>query len=71
MLRGDVADVERKLDEAQTLLADAQDDADDSSLGVHYDSSLLTIQTAICYCEAGRADRAVDIYEQWLSGLAR
>ncbi len=70
MLHGEVADVERKLDEAQALLADADSDSEESTLGVHYDASLLTIQTAICHCEAGRADRAVDIYRVVKSSTA-
>jgi hypothetical protein len=44
--------VERKLDEAWTLIDTLPGEA--SSLGKHYNETLLTMQTAICYCEAGQ-----------------
>ena len=57
--------VARKLDEAWSLLG-RSDDAD-SDLGAGYDETLLTMQTAICHCEAGDAAKAVDIYGALLS----
>ena len=69
MLGADSSLVERKLDEAQQLLHDAQHeaDSDDRPLGLHYNSTLLTMQTAICYCEGGQPRRAVEMYDSWLS----
>jgi len=58
--------VQRKLDEAHRLLADATTD-DDSALGAHYNQALLTMQTAICYTEAGQPRRAAELYDEWLS----
>jgi hypothetical protein len=35
-------------------------------LGCHYDRALLTMQTAICYCEAGRPRQAAELYREHL-----
>lgn len=61
--------VERKLAEAHQLLTDADCSAavDDRPLGMHYNETLLTMQTAICYCEGGHPRRAVELYDSWLS----
>lgn len=69
MLGADYGVVERKLAEARELLADAESTAttDDRPFGAHYNTTLLTMQTAICYCEAGQPRRAVELYEQRLS----
>jgi DNA-binding XRE family transcriptional regulator/tetratricopeptide (TPR) repeat protein len=67
MLGDDNAMVERKLDEAGQLLADATADEDSAGLGAHYNQTLLTMQTAICYTEAGQPWRAAQLYQQWLS----
>jgi hypothetical protein len=67
MLGHDQALVERNLDEAQQLLASAQDTEDEPSrLGTHYNATLLRMQTAICYTEAGQPRRAAELYRQWL-----
>jgi hypothetical protein len=69
MLGADSGLVERKLADAHQLLSDAEHDTatDDRPLGVHYNATLLTMQTATCYCEAGQPRRAVELYDAWLS----
>lgn len=52
--------VDAKLDEAWSLLNDAT--SNPGELGFGYDRSLLTMQTAICYCEAGQPGRAAELY---------
>ncbi|MGH2707908.1 MAG: helix-turn-helix domain-containing protein [Actinomycetota bacterium] len=61
--------MERKLDEARELLATegSQDGLEDEAqLSSHYGPPLFAMQTAICYCEAGRPGRAVEIYRDQL-----
>lgn len=71
MLGEDLAVVERKLDEARRLLtATPSDEADGSSLSAHYDQTLLSMQTAICYAEAGKPTAAVELYRQELRARA-
>src|SRR3984893_7710160 len=73
MLGGDLEMMERKLDEAQELLADcaAHDDRDGGSrFGAHYGPGLLAMQIAICYWEAGRPGRAVEIFRDQLTSEA-
>jgi tetratricopeptide (TPR) repeat protein len=66
VMLGATADaVEQKLDEARKLL-DTPDSGPSSSLGAHYNHTLLTMQTAICYAEAGAPRRAVELYDQSL-----
>ena len=36
-------------------------------MAAHYNETLLAMQTAICYSEAGQPQRAVELYRQWLS----
>lgn len=60
--------VDRKLDEAQDLLARPTDRGTD--LGAGYNQTLLTMQTAICHCEAGRPARAVELYGTLLATAA-
>ena len=61
--------IERKLDDARQLLDDAaSDDEQPGQPGMHYNSSLLTMQTAICYTESGQPRRAAELYRDWLSG---
>ena len=68
MLGGGAGTIEAKLDEAQLLLTDAAAvETDDRPYGVHYNTTLLTMQTAICYTEAGQPRRAADLYDRWLS----
>jgi hypothetical protein len=69
-MRGaDLAIVERKLDEARNLLEDGAKPTSDerSKLGTHYDETLLSMQTAMCYSEAGKPLRAVEIYRRELT----
>ncbi|TCO59811.1 hypothetical protein EV192_104654 [Actinocrispum wychmicini] len=68
MLGQNQALVERTLDQAQQLLADAPDAADDEGeqLGAHYNATLLRMQMAICHTEAGQPQRAAELYQQWL-----
>lgn len=60
------AAVDAKLDEAWQLFSDATPIADD--LGHRYDRALLTMQTAICSCEAGQPGRAAELYRAHLGG---
>ncbi|MEV6603504.1 helix-turn-helix transcriptional regulator [Kutzneria sp. NPDC051319] len=65
MTGGDDDLVQRKLDEAHELLANAGDDG--HALGAHYNQDLLTMQTALCHTEAGQPRRAAELYQEWLS----
>ena len=60
MLGHPVAGIERKLDLARAAVSDAVDD--EHALGAHYTEKLLSMQTAVCYAEAGQPKRAVDVY---------
>jgi transcriptional regulator with XRE-family HTH domain len=62
MLGASAAAVQRQLDQAHELLKAADDHPEESRLGAHYNESLLMMQTAVCYAEAGRPGRAVEIY---------
>jgi tetratricopeptide (TPR) repeat protein len=66
MLGENNAMVERNLDQARQLLSDAADTSE-QPLGAHYNSTLLTMQTAICHTEAGQPRRAAELYREWLS----
>lgn len=57
--------VDAKLDEAWNLLNDTA--SAPGELGCRYDRSLLTMQTAICYCEAGQPGRAAELYRSHLT----
>src|SRR6266545_3890258 len=53
---------------AHQVLADQEaEDRSASDLSAHYGRAVLAMQTAICYCEAGRPKQAVDVYEGELS----
>jgi len=54
------------VEQAQQLLGYAGN-TDSKALGAHYNSTLLTMQTAICHTEAGQPRRAAELYQQWLS----
>jgi DNA-binding XRE family transcriptional regulator len=56
------AAVDAKLNEAWEIFTGAE--ATMNELGCHYDRPLLTMQTAICYCEAGQPERAVELYRE-------
>ncbi|MEU4517356.1 helix-turn-helix domain-containing protein [Amycolatopsis sp. NPDC024027] len=65
VMLGATADaVAPKLDQARQLLGARDDGA--STLGAHYNDTLLTMQTAICYTEAGAPRRAVELYDESL-----
>ncbi|MEV6621285.1 helix-turn-helix transcriptional regulator [Amycolatopsis sp. NPDC051106] len=65
VMLGATADaVAPKLDRARQLLGTRDDGA--STLGAHYNDTLLTMQTAICYTEAGAPRRAVELYDESL-----
>jgi transcriptional regulator with XRE-family HTH domain len=58
------ATVDAKLDEAWEIFTGTEPTVDE--LGCHYDRVLLTMQTAICYCEAGHPERAAELYREHL-----
>lgn len=58
------ASIDAKLDGAWQLLNDAAPVP--GELGCHYDRALLTMQTAICYWEAGQPGRAAELYRTHL-----
>lgn len=68
MLGASVATIAASLDEARGLLTQAQPGSgrDGSTLAAHYGTSLLAMQMAICYCEAGQPARAAEIYDEYL-----
>jgi transcriptional regulator with XRE-family HTH domain len=71
MLGAGLGIVERKLDEARDHLGAAgPSDGTNSELSAHYDETLLAMQTAICYAEAGEPMLAADIYRRELSAHA-
>jgi hypothetical protein len=70
MLGGQLGLIERKIDEARELMTDngsCSNGQPGSDISVHYGMPLLTVQTAICYYEVGRPQRAVEIYQECLS----
>jgi hypothetical protein len=58
------ATVDAKINEAWEIFTSAQTTA--GEWGCHYDRALLTMQTAICYCEAGQPERAAALYREHL-----
>jgi hypothetical protein len=72
MLGGDIRMIAARLDQAQNLLAQVSHASGGgrSALAAHYCPSLLAIQMAICYCEAGQPARAVEIYDEHLTADA-
>ncbi|MFJ2174119.1 XRE family transcriptional regulator [Streptomyces sp. NPDC087851] len=70
MLGRDIGLVERKLDESHELMGNPhrfEARPEVARLGCHYSADLLAMQTAICYCEAGRPQRAIAIYKEKLA----
>ena len=63
-MTGEAGSVDAKLDEAWCVLDEVSPIP--GELGSHYNSSLLTMQTAICYCEAGQPGRAAELYRSRL-----
>ncbi|MGI8450809.1 MAG: hypothetical protein ACR2MP_27245 [Streptosporangiaceae bacterium] len=72
MLGGDVSVIAARLDEARSLLTQAQPGITrvGTTLAAHYGTSLLAMQMAICYCEAGQPAQAVEIYDEYLTADA-
>ena len=66
MLGASIEQVQRKLDHARQLLASSRG-GDGSTLSAHYGPELLSMQTAVCYAEAGQPRYAVDLYDQALT----
>jgi transcriptional regulator with XRE-family HTH domain len=66
MLGASLDVIERTLGQAHEALAADRGEAG-STLAAHYHASLLGIQTAICYCEAGHPRRSLQLYQQHLS----
>ncbi|WP_037360756.1 helix-turn-helix domain-containing protein [Amycolatopsis orientalis] len=64
MLGASADRVNRTLDVAWKLLDDAG--PAESPLGAHFNATLLNMQTAICYTEAGEPRRSVELYEKTL-----
>jgi tetratricopeptide (TPR) repeat protein len=62
-------EVEQRLDRAHALLARHRPGALDpgAGLSVHYDEALFNLQLAICRCEGGQSDRALALYDSWLT----
>lgn len=63
------SEIDRKLDEAASLLArdDPARDEPGRELSLHYNGALLSLQTALCHVESGLPDRAIELYERELS----
>jgi tetratricopeptide (TPR) repeat protein len=72
MLGGDITIITARLGQARDLLARAQPAraGDGSALAAHYSPSLLAMQMAICYCEAGQPAKAAEIYDEHLTAHA-
>ncbi|MGW4591893.1 helix-turn-helix domain-containing protein [Amycolatopsis thermoflava] len=64
MLGATAEAVRPRLDQARELLEG--DAGENPSLGAHYSHRLLTMQTAICYTEAGAPRQAAELYRQTL-----
>lgn len=67
MLGASAEAVQRRLNQAHELLKAADDHPEESRLGARYNESLLMMQTAVCYAEAGQPGRAVELYRVWLT----
>jgi tetratricopeptide (TPR) repeat protein len=61
--------IEQRLARARSLLSRYDPDSIDAEAGLsaHYDEALFNLQLAICYCEAGQSDRALRLYDAWLT----
>ncbi|MEW1837780.1 helix-turn-helix transcriptional regulator [Nonomuraea angiospora] len=64
MLNGDMRLIEPKLELARELLIQ---DSKTAGIAAHYNEPLFSLQVAICYHEAGEIERAIELYERWLS----
>jgi DNA-binding XRE family transcriptional regulator/tetratricopeptide (TPR) repeat protein len=70
MLGATDAVIDGKLDQARELLARDSLSENSPHLGAHYNDVLLTMQTAVCYTEAGNPRRAVELYDRALTESA-
>jgi hypothetical protein len=70
LIGDELALVERRLDEAHALMAECGFPESGSDLSAHYGQPLLNMQTALCYVEAGKPARAVDLYDRHLTAEA-
>ena len=61
MLGARLPTVQSKLHEAEQLLGEA----DGEDLGSTYTYPLFTVQAALCYCEAGQPERALEAHSRW------
>ncbi|HST80677.1 MAG TPA: helix-turn-helix transcriptional regulator [Kineosporiaceae bacterium] len=57
----------QKLDEALNLIRSTSDDNQGSPFGAHYNATVLALQSAICFMEAGIPGTAIEIYGRMLS----
>jgi hypothetical protein len=64
MLGEPMTEVERKLEDARRYFEQADDAA--GQLGTHFNALSLTLQTASCYIEAGKPQRAAGLYDDVL-----
>ncbi|MBO2460346.1 helix-turn-helix domain-containing protein [Actinomadura violacea] len=60
MLDQDVNAMEAEIEKARGLLTEA---ASPAGIGPHFNKALFELQVAICYSEAGRPGRALELYE--------
>ncbi|GAA0237738.1 helix-turn-helix transcriptional regulator [Cryptosporangium japonicum] len=63
MLGARLPTVEAKLREARDLLGEG--DPGDHELGAAYTYPLFSVQAALCYCEAGEPERALEAHARW------
>jgi tetratricopeptide (TPR) repeat protein len=61
--------VEHRLDRARAWLGrhDPATLDPDAGLSMHYNQAVFNLQLAICYCEAGRPGRGLELYDAWLT----
>lgn len=67
MLDQDVSAMETEIEQARELLTGA---ASPAGIGPHFNKALFELQVAICYAEAGRPGRALELYEANLTQTA-
>ena len=64
MLGAGLPTVRAKLDEAEELLRTAAE-PDVGELGAGYSMPLFTVQAALCFCEAGEPEQALEAHARW------
>jgi len=65
MLGARLPTVQAKLHEAEELLGASDEPETDDELGAGYRFPLFAVQTALCYCEAGEPERALEAHARW------